>query len=485
MLKKIGFASLGLLGALVIAAVFALWMLTPPSLSVPEREDRTLAGVTIWNPGEPATKNQTIIIRDGVISEIRGTRSNDKAFVCEGCFVMPGLIDAHIHTPPELAIGNQRLFSLLYLKYGITAVRDLGQLDDSVADLARDLNTGKIVGPRMYRCGPILDGNPPKVPGGRAVTTAKAGAEMVQQLADEDVDCIKVYDQLPRAAFQGIMEKAAELKLPLIGHTPHAVKMSEINNFESQHYTGIPYLHRSAPKGWAYKNEDLINLTPEEIAEITTVMKTNGISFLPTNANARARLTVSDSKRFPATKGLRHLPDFWKIAWPSVVSHPETEAEIEAAVNAVPAAVNFISEVHLGGVDVLAGTDVVMPYVIPGESLHLQIEILAQAFGSYETALKAATTVNGKHLDAGKIGYLKPGALADMLIFENDPANSPQSTKDWRFLIVGGRMYTREYIDDAVERYDRHFNGAFYTKLLGFAYSYIASDYEGSGVAEH
>jgi len=485
MLKKIGFASLGLLAALMIVVAFVFWMLTPPSLSVPEREDRTLSGVTIWNPGEPLVKNQTIIIRDGVIANIRDTRSSDKPSICNGCFVMPGLIDAHIHTPPKLAIGNQRLFSLLYLKYGVTAVRDLGQFDDSVADLARDLNTGDIVGPRMYRCGPILDDSPPSVPGGRGVTTAKAGAEIVQKLANEGVDCIKVYDQLPRAAFQGIMKKAAELKLPLIGHTPHAVKMSEINNFESQHYTGIPYLHRSAPKGWAYKNEDLIDLGAEEIAEVVKVMKANNISFLPTNANGRARLTVSDIGRFPATKGLRHLPDFWQIAWPSIISHPETEAEIEAALNAVPVAVNFIREAHIGGVDVLAGTDVVMPYVVPGESLHLQIEILEKAMGSYETALQAATAVNGHHIDDGKIGRVAVGAYADMLIFENDPGRGSEATKRWHFLIVGGRLYTKEYIDRAVERYDRHFKGTFYTKLLGFAYSIIASEYEGSEVADH
>ena len=485
MLKKIGYGIAGLVIVLVVAIGLIFWMLTPPGLSVPKQKDRMISGVTVWNPGQVAIENQTLIIRGGVISDIRDTRPDDDAPICDGCFVMPGLIDAHVHAPPKLAIGNQRLFSLLYLKYGVTTVRDLGQTDDSIPSLAGKLNEGKIVGPRMYRCGPILGGDPPKVPGAQSVLSEEDGAAIVHQLADEGVDCIKVYDGLPEAAFKGISRQAAALGLPLIGHTPHSVKMSDIRNFESQHYTGIPYLHRQAPKGWAYKSEDLINLTPDEVAEVIGVMTANNIAFLPTNANLVARLTVSDRARFPASEGLRHMPDFWQIAWPSIVSHPETEAEIETELRGIPHALNFVREAQLGGVDVLVGTDVVLPYVVPGESMHLQLDILAEAFGSSETALHAATAINGKHIDEGRIGRLQAGAFADMLIFESDPRGDLSMVQDWHILIVGGRLYTRDYIDRSVARYDRHFRGAFYTKVLGLAYSQIAGDYEGSGVASH
>ena len=485
MLKKIGYGVAGLLIALIATVGLVFWMLTPPGLSVPKQKDRMITGVTVWNPGQAAIEDQTLVIRDGVILDIRDTQAGDEAPICAGCFVMPGLIDAHVHTPPKLAIGNQRLFSLLYLKYGVTTVRDLGQFDDSIPALARKLNNGKMVGPRMYRCGPILGGDPPKTPGGVAVLSEEDGAAIVRKLADEAVDCIKVYDGLPEAAFTGISAQAAALDLPLIGHTPHSVKMSDIRDFESQHYTGIPYLHRNAPKGWAYKSEDLMNLTPDEVAEVIGVMTANSIAFLPTNANHVARLTVSDPARFPASDGLRHMPDFWQIAWPSIVSHPETEAEIEIELRGIPAALDFARQAQLGGVDVLVGTDVVMPYVVPGESLHLQLEIFADVFGSSETALHAATAINGKHIDKGKIGRLQTGAFADMLIFENDPRNDLNSVQNWYMLMAGGRLYTRDYIDRSVARYDRHFRGAFYSSVLNFAYSQIAGDYEGTGVARH
>ncbi len=92
--------------------------------------------------------------------------------------------DHRIHTPRKLAIGNQELFSLLYLKHGVTAVRDLGQFDDSLPELVDRLNTGELVGPRMYRCGRMLDGNPPSTPGAIEVLSFDEGQRIVAAHAE-------------------------------------------------------------------------------------------------------------------------------------------------------------------------------------------------------------------------------------------------------------------------------------------------------------
>jgi hypothetical protein len=446
-------------------------------------DDHVIANVTIYNPGEPILPKQTIIVRDGVIVDIRPSVASDGPALCDNCFVMPGLIDAHVHTPPKLAVGNQKLFSLLYLKYGVTSVRDLGQIDDSTPVLAADLNGGKIAGPRMYRCGRILDGDPPTVPGSRAVVTREAGIEAVRGAAKDGVDCIKVYTYLPADAFEGIALEAARLNLPLIGHTPHAVKLSKVQNFESQHFTGIPYIFRQPTTGWDYKATDLLDMDDTEIADVVEIMRAGNISFLPTSANARARLTVADPERFPPTLGLGHLPELWRLAWPHIVSHAQTEQEIETELQSLQKAQKFIRMAREGGVDVLAGSDVLMPYVIPGESLHLQIKMLADAFADPEAALMAATKVNGEHIDPGKVGRIIRGAHADILILKNDPRETLDAAQDWQHLLVGGRLYARQEIDAAVEKYDRHFNSRFYSSVMNTAYSLLMSE-QGHGSGE-
>ena len=468
------------------AVLIGLYLaLQPPKLSVPKQTDHTISNLTIWNPGSEVVTQQAIQITDGVITDIRPSRDGDPVSIFDDCFAMPGLIDAHVHTPPSLAIGNRELFSLLYLKYGVTGIRDLGQFDDDLPQLVERLNAGTLAGPRMYHCGHILDGDPPSVPGAIFVANAEDGRNVVAEHAGRGVDCIKLYGNLSPDAFKGVAQEANRLGLPLIGHTPNAMSFNDITNFESQHYTGIPYLTKPAPKGWAYKSQDLIDMTPSDIEEVLARMATNNISFLPTNANAKSRLTVSDKERFPTSDGFSHLPEFWELAWPSIVSHPETAEEIEIELKAVPIALSFIRKAHDRGVDVLVGTDVIMPYVIPGEAIHQQLQLMSNALGSDEKALMAATKTNGNHIDPGKIGKITAGAYADLLLFKNDPRKDLENIQHWDYAIVGGRIYARKDVDAAVERFDRHFRGKIYSTVMNTAYGFLASDYENSEVSKH
>lgn len=132
----------------------------PPALAVPPRTDMTLANLKLWKPGSEVIAAQTLHISDGIIHKIEPSKADEVNAICNGCFAMPGLIDAHVHTPPTIAFGNRELFSLLYLQYGVTSVRDLGQFDDDLPYLKNRLNQGRLVGPRMYHCGRILDGDP-------------------------------------------------------------------------------------------------------------------------------------------------------------------------------------------------------------------------------------------------------------------------------------------------------------------------------------
>ena len=462
--------------SLLIALAILTWLLMPPSLKAPAQQDRIISNVTIWNPGETPTEHKSIVIADGLIMEIRDTREDDPEPLCSECYVMPGLIDAHIHTPPRLAIGNQRLFSLLYLKYGITAVRDLGQLDDSLPSLVARIKDGKIPGPRMYRCGPALDGTPAAFQGAVSLRTKDEGINKVAELASEGVDCIKVYDNLPPEAFIGVAAEANRQNLPLVGHTPHGVKLSQVRNFEIAHYTGVPYLQNDPPEGFAYLSQDLIDMTDQDTTNIITLMKEHNLSILPTNANVLARLTVPAADRFPASEGLKHLPSFWQKAWPNIVSHPETDEAIQTDFNAVPVALTFNRKAREAGVDVLIGTDVVMPYVIPGESLHLQIKMMADAFQSHEDALQAATHINGRHIDQGMVGRVQAGAYADLLIFEKDPRQDLSVIRNWTLLMSNGRLYERAFLDKAVAKYEQHFNGRLYTSVMNFIYAIIARE---------
>jgi cytosine/adenosine deaminase-related metal-dependent hydrolase len=251
--------------SLALVVLFVLDQLSPAPLPIPARSDVVIAGVTVINPGVERLPDHSIVIRQGRIVEVRPRRTGDPEPLCAGCFAIPGLIDAHVHNPPRVALGNQELFALLYLAHGVTTVRDVGASDGSIARLAKRLNDGHLVGPRMFRCGPVLDGDPPGWPMATIVDNAPEAAAIVDELADDGVDCIKVYNEIKPDAFEAIAAAAKRRGVPVIGHVPHAVGLDRVSDFEAQHMTGVPYLSRPRPPtGWDIRDEDVILLRDDE-----------------------------------------------------------------------------------------------------------------------------------------------------------------------------------------------------------------------------
>jgi hypothetical protein len=412
--------------------------------------------------------DHSIVIRDGIIREVRPRLAGDPDPVCSGCYVVPGLIDVHVHTPPRITLGNQQLFALLYLAHGVTTVRDVGASEPSVAELAARLNGGSLVGPRMLRCGPVLDGDPPGWPVAEVIPDGPTGQRIVDRLAEEGVDCIKVYNELGREAFDAIAIAAGRHGLPLIGHVPHHVGLDHVTAFEVQHMTGIPYLSRPRPPlGWDIRDEDVLSLRDEEIEHALDVALRQRLSFTPTLANFSLRLSASDPTRFPPSEVSRVLPEYWAHAWDLIAGHPSTEEAIEQRLRSVPAMRSLVRRTHERGIDVLAGTDTLMPWVVPGDALHRELAELQKALGSAEAALAAATTVNGRHLASGELGVIAPGARADLLLVEEDPTERLSVLREWRIVFADGRRYDRETLDGWIDDYRQHFQGWFQRHIMG------------------
>jgi cytosine/adenosine deaminase-related metal-dependent hydrolase len=445
-----------------------LRVLLPPELPVPARASLVISGVTVINPGVGRIEEQSIVVRGGRIASVRPREAGDPAPICDGCFALPGLIDAHVHTPPRIAIGNQELFALLYLANGVTTVRDLGASDSSIRGLADRLAAGSLPGPRMIRCGPVIDGDPPGWPIATVVRGAADALPLVDRLADEGVGCIKVYNEVSEEAFEAIERAARRRGLPLIGHVPHSVGLEGVSDFESQHLTGVPYLHHPRPPhGWDIRDADVMALDDGEIEEAFALAQRHRVSFTPTLANFRLRLSASDPQRFPPPAGASILPAFWSDAWQVIAGHPQGEEAIALRLDSVHALAGLVRRAHQRGIPILAGSDTLMPFVVPGEALHFEIQALGKAFGSNEAALASATTVNGRHIAEGEIGVIAPGARADLLLLREDPTRRLGALRGWQVLFADGRRYDRATVDDWLTRYTHHFHDRLYAGALG------------------
>lgn len=144
------------------------------------------AGKLLAVPGKKPRTKMTIIVKNGRIENIEnGFVSLDMLDVAENSvielvdlsdkFILPGLMDAHVHlnhqpsrsrhrkqrgdrdkpTGAQFAV-NTMIYARRTLAAGFTSVRDLGSDDQSVFAVRNAINQGRMIGPRILVAGSAL-----------------------------------------------------------------------------------------------------------------------------------------------------------------------------------------------------------------------------------------------------------------------------------------------------------------------------------------
>src|SRR5262245_61193660 len=107
-------------------------------------------GTLIDGTGRAPIQDAQILVRDGMIAEVRAGGALAQAagidvVEARGKFIIPGLIDSHIHYRDS----NAELF----LAHGVTTVSDLGDPYFWQVALKKGFNSGRMRGPRFFYCG--------------------------------------------------------------------------------------------------------------------------------------------------------------------------------------------------------------------------------------------------------------------------------------------------------------------------------------------
>jgi len=93
---------------------------------------------------------------------------------------------------------------------------------------------------------------------------------------------------------------------------------------------------------------------------------------------------------------------------------------------------------HAAGVQVLAGTDSNDTMIFPGFALHDELERFREAGMSPMDVLATATSSSAVHLGRPELGTVSVGAMADLVILNQDPLADIANTRSIELVIVGG-----------------------------------------------
>lgn len=384
-------------------------------------------------------ERQTVVVRDGKVVEIRA------GFVGEGdvvdladSFVLPGLIDSHVHichengpndklrrtvqTAADLAIDGAR-YARITLDAGFTTVADLGEENDAIFALRDGIAAGKVPGPRIVAAGNALSphggaGDPagyrpdvghlvrrPSLCSGgddcRRVTreTIHRGADLIKIVATGSV----LADQA-----SGLGQQFADDEIKAIVDAAHAL---------GRRVTAHAH-NAAAMNAFLRAGGDSVEHGTNLDAETVRLFKANNAWLVPT---LLAGDTVTGWGRDPQ----------------SFLS-PAVRAK---ALEVGPRMIESARLAHKGGVRIAFGTDASVSR--HGENAR-EFSLLVRAGLTPLEAIRTATVNAADHLGlSATIGSLAPGKAADIVAVRGDPLADVAVLQQVRFVMKGGTVYKK------------------------------------------
>lgn len=462
--------------------------LRPPVIDVPPR-GFSLDDVTVINPGLNRKKHQKLIIRNTDIDDISAIGPENPAekgnSPYAGAYVLPGLIDMHVHYPLFPVKSSPAFFDIsewagpLYLLYGVTTVRDVGNFNE-IWSLRQRMESGEFPAPRIFCCGPILDGDPPRFPDGgmsQIVRNAEEGRDAVEKLSKMGVDHVKVYDNLTLEALIGIRETAKEKGLLVVGHLPFAIPFEEAGIEDLQHFWGIqfnslhPGLDFNKPDDFGAYMNAWATIDDAKMDDIVRISVEQGITHTPTVVvqDRISRLSDPEQIRDPIQMLLpRFYRDvMWNTDYGVKYLRNQPQKHLDDLGQAVVNIKRLINRLHQAGVQILTGSDgPANPFCVPGISIHEELNHFVDAGLTPEEAWVTGTRAAGECLKIPMLGTLQKGAPADILVFRKDPTHDISALSTLEAVSVDGRLYTKEVLDQAMVRHQKYFDSWLYDRVM-------------------
>lgn len=435
--------------------------------------------VAVVDVDEGAISNPKVVVIDGQriwrIAEPGNLNLRPAATIVDGRdqYLIPGLWDMHVHA---MYRGFAAQYMELMATHGITGFREMWGDLGLAARVRKEQAEGQRVAPRFVLAGNLIDGDPPTHNGSHVATTPEEGRQLVRQLKAAGAEFIKPYDGLSKETYIAIAEEAKTVGLPLWGHVPQSVSTEEAmlaGQTSMEHLRGF--------RCSAYEEELGKVLEQEEFREDPWNPKWDE-HFARYDSEWDAQLCHGKFDRL-AEAGVRQVPTLVttrgrtkrafevdryedpRLRWllsSTVLGFEEHDRFGGRTVDATLIAEmdrewtkksDLVKHLHARGTEILAGSDLGNPWVIPGAGLHDELTLFVEAGMTPQEALASATTAPARFLGLdADLGTVREGALADLVMIRSNPLEDIEAVREIEAVVLDGDFLDRDALDRRLAR---------------------------------
>ena len=416
--------------------------------------------------GAPPRLHADVVLRDGRIEAVEDARTFSHpagAQVIDGSgkVVIPGLIDMHAHVAGDVIDekgqpgdrwDREAALSFLrtLLQFGVTTVRDPGAIMPDALLLRSLLRDGEVEGPRLFTAGRILIASSFRPPGFVPVHDEEAVRDEIRWQAAAGVDVVKVYSSMPPNLVAAAIEEAHGLGLPVIGHLQRttwteAARMG-IDGVEHAAPWSPVYVRagdrNATPAGLFGRVHWLEHLDDDAIDEMIAALAEHQVVVDPTLMATMHTKFWADDPKWTGNPDLALVPERVRKGWAAGgFTKDWTPEQFARAKKSWPILLGLIRKMHDRGVPLVAGTDAPTPWIVPGPSLHDELQLLNEAGIPPLEVLKIATFNAARALRReNEFGSIHPGLRADLILLSKNPLESIGNTRSIEAVIQNGAI---------------------------------------------
>ncbi len=432
-------------------------------------------GTLIDGNGGPPVQDALIIIRDNRIETVSSSGqarypTDAQVLNADGKFILPGLMDAHVHYAGWMAELN--------LNYGVTSIFSIGSGGQWALAQRDAINAGKIPGPRNFVAVGSLagarisalsarSGAAGGLSGRQVAGNAEQAREIAKRFIEAGADMIKVHRGPPAEAYRAAIEEAHRAGLPAVaqplGPTVYAREAILAGADILEHAAGVSVSIAKDPSKWeGFGSLERHSLSPMPFSDMDETKAAALIKLMVERDVYLEPDFIAIGRGFHKERDKFELQDYRLLSSHELSYVPERNrlrmlnryhdfddlkpAEYELRNKAYQNMLRFIRQYVQAGGKVMTGTDTA-GWAVPGLGLHHEMEILADEVGLTPMQVILAATRNPAEgfriLD--RLGTIEAGKLADVVIVNEDPLQEISNLQKIEWVIKDGKVVDRTF----------------------------------------